>query len=449
GMASEEEWTVAEALALFRRCYAYRGLDGETLERCLDYLCGLDRQGRPWLLPRLRWVAQDEANVVAETGGRRFTIVSERMARLMRRNLGTILNEDPREVRLLQDASPNPDNLDDVAPRATPVGALDEGYADRLQPGDRFVLDGRCFEYAQDAPDALLVREVFGSPFVPHWSGRGWSIAAELAERIYLFRLQVAEALRDGKETARAFLGEEMHLSGPACAEVIRLFLQQEALSQVPDIHTLLIEAIATDGGVDYYLHTPLNRPGNDAILRLVLLRLERDWGLKGNGAVADLGLLLSLPLERVLEPGAWRTLLAAGGFRADFERCLDNSPAFRERFARVATTGLMVLRSPWTRKRKVGGQGWVSRRLFDLVRQADPEFVLLRQAEEEMRSKVCDAPAALRYLERLPRLAIQLRWLEEPSPFAASWTQPAEVEPAPDTLHRAGEPRGRKPALT
>src|SRR5262249_9052795 len=61
GMASEEAWTPEDALTLVRRAYPYRQLDRDTLERCLDYLCGLDRAGRPWLLPRLRWVDDDSS----------------------------------------------------------------------------------------------------------------------------------------------------------------------------------------------------------------------------------------------------------------------------------------------------------------------------------------------------------------------------------------------------
>ena len=65
-----------------------------------------------------------------------------------------------------------------------------------------------------------------------------------------------------------------------------------------------------------------------------------------------------------------------------------------------------MLLRNPLGRGRRVGGRDWGERRLFDQVRARDPDFVLLRQAAREMRADLCDAAAALRYVEELARFA-------------------------------------------
>ena len=63
-----------------------------------------------------------------------------------------------------------------------------------------------------------------------------------------------------------------------------------------------------------------------------------------------------------------------------------------------------MLLRNPLGRGRRVGGRDWGERRLFDQVRARDPDFVLLRQAAREVRADLCDAAAALRYVEELAR---------------------------------------------
>src|SRR5262249_53538980 len=153
-------------------------------QACLDYLSGRHRDGRDWLPPRLRW--EDE----------RFTIVDERTARLVRRNLGTILSEEPRRVRLQLTGR----NDDGFEPQTIPLGEVDEVYADRLQPGDRFVLDGRCLEYLHDDRRALVVGEVLGRPQIPRWLGAGAPTSPELAARIFAFRAHAAETLRDGPE---------------------------------------------------------------------------------------------------------------------------------------------------------------------------------------------------------------------------------------------------------
>jgi ATP-dependent Lhr-like helicase len=98
-----------------------------------------------------------------------------------------------------------------------------------------------------------------------------------------------------------------------------------------------------------------------------------------------------------------------------------------RERFGRVALTGLMLLRRPLGGRRRVGGRGWGERQLFAQVRGHAPDFVLLRQALREVRAELCDAPAARAYAEALPGLAVRCRRLPAPGPFAEAWTQAAE----------------------
>jgi ATP-dependent Lhr-like helicase len=116
--------------------------------------------------------------------------------------------------------------------------------------------------------------------------------------------------------------------------------------------------------------------------------------------------------------------LLAAEGFDADLEAALAGGVMLRERFRRVALTGLMLLRNPPGGRRRVGGRDWAERRLFDQVRATDPDFILLRQALREVRDEECDAGMALAFLDKLPRSVLSCRWLAQPSPFAEAWTQ-------------------------
>src|SRR5947209_10509545 len=113
---------------------------------------------------------------------------------------------------------------------------------------------------------------------------------------------------------------------------------------------------------------------------------------------VADLGFALWVHAPGDLTPDDFRALLAADGFEEELRRSLTDSRALRERFQRVALTGLMLLRHPLGRRRRVGGPGWGERRLFDQVRAARPDFVLLRQAEREVHEEVCDAAGARDY---------------------------------------------------
>ena len=55
---------------------------------------------------------------------------------------------------------------------------------------------------------------------------------------------------------------------------LIAYFQRQESVSEIPDATFLLIEEVWSDLGADYFLHTPLNRKGNDALARVAVHRL-------------------------------------------------------------------------------------------------------------------------------------------------------------------------------
>jgi Lhr-like helicase len=281
----------------------------------------------------------------------------------------------------------------------------------------------------------LVVEEVMGRPAVPRWTGDGLPLSPDLARRLYLLRVQAAEALRHGPDALTRLLRGDYGLDGDALEELTGYFQRQESVSEIPDTNGCLIEAVRNHsaGGADYYLHTPLNRAGNDALARVLVLRLGRRGGAGVASLVADLGLAVFMrqvgrhPPPPDLAPEDWRSLLSAEGFASDLETALADSEALRGRFRRAATVGLMLLRNPLGQRRRVGGRWWWGEeRLFDQVRAADPDFVLLRQARREVCLDCCDAETARRHLEELPRRLLRLRWLAAPAPFAESWTQVA-----------------------
>jgi ATP-dependent Lhr-like helicase len=335
-----------------------------------------------------------------------------------------------------------PPLADDVAPELLPIGEVDEAFADRLEPGDRFLLDGRCLEHRSREEGAVVVEEVLGRPRTPRWGGDGWGLSPELARRLYLLRIQAAEALREGPAALERLLENDYALHGEAAQIVAAYFQQQECISEIPESGVLLVEVVRAEGGAAYYFHTPLNRLGNDALARVAVARLAREFGRSAQSVIADLGFVLQLQRELPDVPEVVRRLFAVDGFRTDLDANLAESHMLRTRFARVAQTGLMLLRNPVGRKQRVGGADWPGRRLFEQVRLHDGDFVLLRQALTEVRAELCDAGAAEQYAVGLPGLAIRCRSLRQPSPFAAAWTQPDAgelpvIQTAADALQR------------
>lgn len=397
---------------LVRRAYPYRSLSREDFDACLDYLSGR-RPGDPvgeatWIPARIRW--QNDT----------FLVRDRRTERILRTNTGTILADETRPVVVER-----PDEE-----RPLTIGEVAEAFAERLQPGDRFLLDGRCLEFRRLDREAVIVHEVPGRPAVPRWAGEGVPLPPELTRRIYLLRARAAEALRDGSNALDDLIRNDYGLTGEALEVIAGHVQRQESFSETPGASICLVEAVRRDDGADYYLHTPLHRAGNDALARVLALRLNRQ-GVSVTSFSADLGLSVSVrgsPLGVAFAPEAWRDLLTPTNFETDLRDTLADSELLRERFRRVALTGLMLLQNPIGRKQRVGGRDWAERRLFERVRSAVPDFVLLRQAWREALTDCCDVATALEYLETLPRQTIRCRWLTRPSPFVEEWTELAEA---------------------
>lgn len=406
GMAAQRSWAPDEAYDLVRRAFPYRTLSRTDFDDCLAYLSGLDRTGQPWLPERLSWIDGE------------FVILDDRTARVLRRNIGTILADEPRNV-VLQSAR-------DGAPPdpCAAVGQVDEPFAERLQPGDRFLLDGRCLEFRRLEGHTLIVEEVSGYTGPPRWQGSGWPLASELARRIYLLRIQAAEALRDGPEELLRLLQTDYGLGVLAATALSALFQRQECVSEIPDTRTCLVEVVDNGWLQEHYVHTPLNRSGNDALARAAIRRLLQR-GRSATSIVADLGFQLSLS-GKPLTPDDLASLLEPSGFEDDLQAALADSWSVREAFQRTALTGLMLLRNPLGQRRRVGGHDWAERRLFEQVSAVDPDFVLLRQARREVCTGLLDIPAARSFVQELPQLTIRWRRLADVSPLAESWTQPA-----------------------
>jgi ATP-dependent Lhr-like helicase len=296
------------------------------------------------------------------------------------------------------------------------IGELDEAYADRLQPGDRFMLDGRCLELRQREGRALLVDEVLGRPEVPRWNGSGPPMSLELAGRIYLFRARAANTLRESRTALYNMLRGEYHLNLPATASVARCIARQEMLSEVPDCMTLLVERLSNQSCVEYYFHTPLPCPANEALVRVVTDRLARNVRLHAVPMAADLGFLLVVEGTADVSPEAWRALLHPDGFAQDFATSLADSSLLRSRFGQVAQTGLLALRY---------ADRAFSRRddepLFDRLRRVAPDFLLMRQAEREAADSACDLSTAIAFARQIAGMQVRQRSLAEPSPFADS----------------------------
>ena len=175
------ECGVEDAFALFRRAGPMAGLARHDFDACLDFLAG-DLAAPPgafepqpgaaplWSSPRI-WKRNGW-----------FGVRSRRVTRWFWTNVGTITSEETAQVL-----------VDGVA-----IGTLEGAYADRLVPGDRFVLDGRSLEFRRRDGSVIQARCGGSDPGLPIWHSDRLSLSSELAHEVAEFRAEGASRLTRG-----------------------------------------------------------------------------------------------------------------------------------------------------------------------------------------------------------------------------------------------------------
>ena len=347
----------------------------------------------------------------------RFGLRSRRVARWFWSNVGTIYSEET--VRVIEGG---------VA-----VGTLEAAYAERLVPGDRFVLDGRALEFRRLVKSSLFARPSRGEPSLPRWTSDRQSLSFELATELAGFRAEAARRLVEQSPAAlRSWLIETFDLDDTSAAVLVELFEAQAQWSEVPDPHGLLVEESPSPQGegIVYTFHAPLHRAACEALGERPRPGWAADSAATWRSACADLGWSIRLPddVAPALAPETIAPLLDLEGFADDVLEGLDRGELPARRFRHVAATALMVLRNPEPGRRvRVGGLNWVSTRLYPLVKAACPDHPLLRETRREVLEDILDVPAAERWLNQRP--AVRFRVLPGLSPFAAAWIEPGPAE--------------------
>ncbi len=417
GMACEGEQAADAAFEMLRKAGPMAELTRADFDDCLAFLAGElagpagafepEPGAAPrWTSPRI-WKCND-----------RFGLRSRRVARWFWSNVGTIYSEET--VRVMEGG---------VA-----VGTLEAAYAERLIPGDRFVLDGRALEFRRLVKSSLAARPARGEPSLPRWTSDRQSLSFELATELAGFRAEAARLLVEENEAAlHAWLIATFELDGDSAQILVDLFEAQAQWSAVPGPLELLIEeSPASQGGIVYTFHAPLHRAACEALGHATAARLGRRLGRNVELCVADLGWSLRLPEDTATEQALTRETIAplvdSEGFTDDVLEGLDRGELMARRFRHVAATALMVLRNPEPGRRvRVGGLNWVSARLYPLVLAACPSHPLLRETRREVLEDILDVPAAERWLKTRP--PVRFRVLPGLSPFAAAWIEPGAVE--------------------
>ena len=394
GMALNKVWEVGEAYRVVKRAYPYRELPFEDFMSVLRYLAG-------------EYAGLEERKVYAkiwlEDGkfGRRGKMTRA----IYYMNTGTIPDEAKIRVYTMDKQM---------------IGTVEEEFAERLMPGDIFVLAGRTYEFVKSRGNKIYVIPREGAkPTIPAWFSEMLPLSFDLALDIQRFRREVA-SLVDNKR-AKSMLMRKYGIDERAARAILAYFREQAKYSTVPDDETVLVEEVLGERRNRYFFHTLIGRRANDALSR-AFAYLVSQWKKCNVGiAINDNGFALLLPPEVKLSEEEIMELFQIDDLRETLKRALDNTELLKRRFRHVANRGLLILRRYVGRSKRLGRQQVMAVALLRVLKENYPDFPLLREVYREIMEDKMDVENAELFLGWIQegRVKVVVEHNEVPSPFA------------------------------
>jgi len=426
-----------DAYALVIRTFPFANLTREAFDRTVQFIATQELRetanvtAKLWLEP----FEMDDATESTETThasyanqrvilrGRLYPLRKAVLA-LYAQNVGTITSEGQVKVKWERGGA---------AGKGSQIGSVDEGFAQILKYGDRFVLAGKCVRFVRSEGMTLLVTESQGqSPTVPRWFGGMLSMEPGLAATIREFRAKVRAIAPAGPEGIARMLTRQ-YLVGADAARVAAEYLHaQFRYADIPVDGHLLVERVPDDAATVLVFHSMIGRSANEALARLVAYRMHKRFGSGGAEGKDSVGGATVVVDDYAF--GIWvnqnsaarradrtliRSLLTPENFRTDLLAAMETSELFRTQFRFTAIRAHAILQRKFGRKRFIGQMQSYATKLYEALQTHHPDHLLLTETRRTVMEDVLSAPAALEFLHRQSDQSLRLLDLPSPSPFA------------------------------
>jgi ATP-dependent Lhr-like helicase len=330
--------------------------------------------------------AYPQFNRVIERDGR-FVVEDRRIAQTHRMSIGTITGDTILQVKYVSGGE---------------VGTIEESFAARLKPGDKFTLGGKTLQFVRLRDLTVQVRRAQGSKgIVPRWYGGSLPLSEQLTD---LMRQQLNHS--------------SVELS-PEMAAMQPFFAVQARWSVVPAPDELLIERVKTREGYHLFVYPFEGRLVHEGLAALLAYRLARAQPQTFTLAANDYGFELLSPDPILLPESLENTLLSDENLLYDIRSSLNASEMARRQFREIArVAGLVQQRFPGGQKSAKQVQA-SSGLIYDVLAKYDADHLLLRQAQQEVLLRQLEATRLRRALQRIAAGRIIVRAVRRPTPFA------------------------------
>jgi ATP-dependent Lhr-like helicase len=388
---------VEDAFELVRCAYPFRDLSRDEFDEIIRYLEGggvsLQKQ-YAGLFGKIR-ICDGVISLAHPRIAREFLV-----------NIGTITS----------------DSFVDVLLHRRRIGSVEDNFIKRLQIGDLFVLGGRVLRLIDTGVQEAFVERADGHlPTVPRWNAAKMPLTSGLARAVRKLRTDLEQELRRSSDdnAARDWLVENYDLSMANGQPIVEQFRAQESISEIPIGKKMLIEMYRDRDLSHYFFHSLIGRSANDALSRIVALRVKKRIGGNALVTIDDYGFLLTLRHFQELSLPEWKVCFGRACAETDLRSALRRSELVKWQFRGVAQTGLMVPRNLPGRQRKQKQMNWSAEVLFRVLEEHEPNHPLLREAYRQATHTFLDANAAFVFLEQLKNFNWRLLELPVISPFS------------------------------
>ncbi|MEN5427482.1 ligase-associated DNA damage response DEXH box helicase [Stenotrophomonas pennii] len=354
-------------LAQVRRTHAFAQLSDAQWQ---DVLLFIVQGGRALAqYPDFHKAVQDEDGI--------YRVHDRRQALRHRLSIGTISSDGSVRVQFLRGGS---------------LGAVEEQFAGRLRRGDRFQFAGRLLELVQLKDMTAYVRVARGGEgVVPRWQGGQLALSPSL-----------------GREMEAVLGGDD---DSPESRWLAPLLALQDTLSARPAPDHLLVEAVRRREGQFLFVYPFAGRHVHEALAALLALRCTRLQRNSIGYAVNDHGLVLAPALPIDLDAAQWNALLDPGALLDDLRAAVNLGELARRQFRGIArVSGLLVPSLPGGMPRSLRQLQASAGLLYDVLREHDPEHMLLQLAEHEVLHDSLDVDGLRDALQRMQRRSLSLQ---------------------------------------
>lgn len=298
-----------------------------------------------------------------------YTITDEKLGKRIRMQAGVIPSHAMVEVKF---------------GRGQKIGIVDEQYVAKLNPGDVFLIGGKKVELKNLKEGFAIVKPSTKTQTAfSLWQGNPLALHTEVGRKI--------------REKITSFSSHPLK----------DLLEVQRKLSHLPSQEEFLVEKAKTSEGYHLFFYPFVNRKIHQALASLIAYRLS----LQSKGVflttINDLGceIIANKPIE-----GDLRNLFSLEHLGRDLLQSLNVTKSAERRFRDIAHIGGLLFKGFPGRFKSVRSLQMSSETLFKVIKEYDPNNILIHQAYQEALSEEFMIDNVRDCLEEINRL----KWVEK-----------------------------------